>query len=409
MQVNSKKTKGIILSASAVVGAILLSVNGSAILSLDVKEQESKRATLKDKSEQLKKDLSVAKKNVTEEAKNKNTLNDKIKSLEEEIDNSNIYISELEKKIENLEGHILEIEKDIDQKTELLKDALVSIYKAGDTSALDIVLGAKSFDDLFEKADIVKSVSNQVKELINDLTTRSNELEDQKKSIENMKQYQEEEKAKLENKRLELQELLDQSEKLLAEYQESEQIAKKHIDENDAQIKAIDAAIDRYYQEQKRKEEEMRKKQQQSDSSKSVAPVSNVVHKGSFSWPVPGFSRISSDFFDRVNRRSQHCAIDIAGPGIYGASIVAAGDGVIIGASSQDRGGYGKYVFIDHGNGKSTRYGHMSTVNVAVGQRVSRGQVIGHVGNTGFSTGPHLHFEVRNNGVRENPLSYVSP
>ncbi len=409
MQVNSKKTKRIVLAASAALGAILLSVNGSATLSLNVKEQESKRETLKDKSEQLKKDLSLAQKNVTEEAKNKNTLNEKIKSVEEEIDNSNIYISELEKKIKDLEDHILEIEKDIDEKTELLKEALVSIYKAGDTSALDIVLGAKNFEDLFEKADIVKSVSNKVKELMNELHARSEELEEQKKNIENMKQHQEEEKMKLESKRLELQDLLDQSEKLLEEYQESEQTAKKHIDENDAQIKAIDAAIDRYYQEQRRKEEEMRKKQQQSNSSESVAPVSNVVHKGSFSWPVPGFSRISSDFFDCVGRRSQHCAIDIAGFGIYGASIVAAGDGVIIGASNQDRGGYGKYVFIDHGNGKSTRYGHMSTVNVTVGQRVSRGQVIGHVGNTGFSTGPHLHFEVRNNRIRENPLNYVKP
>ena len=122
---------------------------------------------------------------------------------------------------------------------------------------------------------------------------------------------------------------------------------------------------------------------------------------------------ISSGFSDTQNRSHVHGAIDIAGRGIYGANIVASAAGKVIMVNSvvnsqgQGGGGYGKFVVIDHGNGISTLYGHMSGVAVSKGQSVSQGQVIGNVGSTGFSTGPHLHFEYRVNGVRRNPLEIV--
>ena len=72
-------------------------------------------------------------------------------------------------------------------------------------------------------------------------------------------------------------------------------------------------------------------------------------------------------------------------------------------------GGYGRFISIDHGSGMSTAYGHMSALAVTVGQQVSRGQVIGYVGSSGYSTGPHLHFEVRENGQTENPLQFAIP
>ena len=194
--------------------------------------------------------------------------------------------------------------------------------------------------------------------------------------------------------------------------------------ETDAQIKRIDSAIERYYEEQRRKEEELKKQGNAQNNNntnnnnnntitQTVQKASEAVNEGEFVWPVPGFSIISSGYTDCVNRRSAHGAIDIAGSGIYGANIVASGAGVVrmanscVDAYGQGGGGYGKFVWIDHGNGKSTLYGHMSTVNVSIGQRVSRGQVIGNVGNTGHSTGPHLHFEFRLDGKRVNPLNYV--
>ena len=153
----------------------------------------------------------------------------------------------------------------------------------------------------------------------------------------------------------------------------------------------------------------MRKKQNAKNGqiAKPVQDTSKVVNQGGFIWPVPGYNHISSDFYDSVGRRAMHGAIDIAGSGIYGAKVVASGAGTVIRVQYSNKG-YGNNVLIDHGNGISTQYSHLSGIAVSNGQKVSRGQVIGQVGSTGFSTGPHLDFTVRLNGVKQNPLSYVS-
>jgi len=134
-------------------------------------------------------------------------------------------------------------------------------------------------------------------------------------------------------------------------------------------------------------------------------------YHGSMAWPVPGFHTITSPFGWRMHpilhRRIFHAGIDISGPGIDGAAIIAAGAGTVIHAGPL--GGYGNAVMIDHGNGVVTVYGHQRSggIRVSVGQHVSKGQRIGTVGSTGMSTGPHCHFEVRVNGTAVNPLNYL--
>lgn len=138
---------------------------------------------------------------------------------------------------------------------------------------------------------------------------------------------------------------------------------------------------------------------------------------GSLSWPVPGHYVISSPYASRWG--SFHGAIDISDGNTMGATITAADSGTVILAVSgcthnygKDSscgcgGGFGNYIMIDHGNGMTTLYGHCSTVNVSVGQSVSRGEAIGTAGSTGWSTGAHLHFEVRLNGERVDPENYL--
>ena len=116
-------------------------------------------------------------------------------------------------------------------------------------------------------------------------------------------------------------------------------------------------------------------------------------------WPVHG--PITSEFGSRWG--GFHPGLDIA-PG-YGTPIAAAGDGVVLYAGYSS-GGYGNYVVIDHGDGLATAYGHQSRIAVSQGQIVTQGQIIGYVGSTGYSTGPHLHFEVRVDGFAQNPRAY---
>ena len=126
---------------------------------------------------------------------------------------------------------------------------------------------------------------------------------------------------------------------------------------------------------------------------------------GSFIWPVPHTHNITSYMEWRWGR--MHNGIDIAGGDDYGQPIVAA-DGGIVTFAGNDGGGYGNYVMIDHGNGYMTVYGHASEICCSTGQYVGQGETIALIGSTGFSTGPHLHFEVRLNGEYQDPLNYVS-
>lgn len=145
--------------------------------------------------------------------------------------------------------------------------------------------------------------------------------------------------------------------------------------------------------------------EESSSSASSNTSTSSSYGSGSFSWPVPYTHNITSPFGWRWGRL--HGGIDIAAGGVYGQSIVAADSGTVILAGNQGDG-YGNYVIIDHGNGYKTLYGHMSSVAAYTGQQVSQGEVIGYVGSTGNSTGPHLHFEIRVNDVQTDPLGYVS-
>jgi murein DD-endopeptidase MepM/ murein hydrolase activator NlpD len=143
-------------------------------------------------------------------------------------------------------------------------------------------------------------------------------------------------------------------------------------------------------------------------SERQVEQPLLITGSGILCWPVPSCTTITSDYGDRFHPIDKvykmHYGIDIGGS--YGAEIVAADSGTV--TTSTNSGGYGNYVVINHGNGMTTLYAHMSSRAVSSGNVVSRGQVIGYIGSTGASTGPHLHFEVSVNGSRTDPKPYFS-
>ena len=122
-------------------------------------------------------------------------------------------------------------------------------------------------------------------------------------------------------------------------------------------------------------------------------------------WPVRGW--ITSDFGARLDpytaERVVHSGLDIAGP--HGKEVVAPSDGTVVFAGLE--GGYGNVLVIDHGYGIKTRFGHLSAISVKAGEHVKRGDLIANIGNTGRSTGPHLHYEVRVNGIAQNPRKFI--
>ena len=129
---------------------------------------------------------------------------------------------------------------------------------------------------------------------------------------------------------------------------------------------------------------------------------------GIMAWPVPGYTRITSNYGMRTHPITGvyklHTGVDIGAP--MGANFIAVTDGIVV--KAEYNSAYGKMVVIDHGGGISTLYAHGSEILVEVGQTVKRGESVLKVGSTGYSTGPHAHFEVRINGVVTNPIEYIT-
>lgn len=163
------------------------------------------------------------------------------------------------------------------------------------------------------------------------------------------------------------------------------------------------AVINKYAADEARIDAEIKKMAE--ELKKQNTPPSAT---GSYMWPLPASKGISSGFGMRkislYGYEKFHAGIDV--PASIGKSILAADGGTVI-VSAYD-GGYGNYVMINHGNGRVTLYAHMSSRAVDVGANVNKGQVVGFVGSTGNSTGPHLHFEVRVNGSATDPCNYFT-
>ena len=165
------------------------------------------------------------------------------------------------------------------------------------------------------------------------------------------------------------------------------------------------AALQEKYKKELAAEETAKKEAAKAAKKKSESGTTSVSKSG-WTWPVPSSSRISSNYGYRYifGARQFHAGIDI--PAAMGNKIVAAKSGVVLKCSSSKN--EGNYVTIDHGGGIISKYKHLSKYGCKAGQRVSAGQVIGYIGSTGRSTGPHLHFEIIINGKTVNPLKYVS-
>ena len=167
----------------------------------------------------------------------------------------------------------------------------------------------------------------------------------------------------------------------------------------EANLSALPGKLESLQTEASRQEQSLHELQEYFDDQQSLLVSTPSI------WPTRGW--VTSDFGARIDpytaERKMHEGLDIATP--VGQPVYAPSDGTVVFAGTG--GGYGKVLVIDHGYGVKTRYGHLSETFVRIGERVARGQKVAAVGNTGRSTGPHLHYEVRVNGIPENPRKFI--
>lgn len=403
-----KKVISLLIIAAMLVGGVMT----SAATSID--ELEARQAELEAEYNEYQTKLDESNAAVAEQQEYVDALVGKVQNVNEEIALIREKIAALEEEIDEKQAQIDEKNAEIAENMDTLRRRLKSIYISGDVSSLEIILGAKDFTDFVDKLQLVEYVSNHDEELINEIQDQLDVIADEKAALQADKDKQEAEQVDLEAKQAELNTLLEENKETLANLQAASDEALQQLQLSEDELSGLSEEIQEYYRAQR---EAAAAASSGSSTTPSNAGVSiDVPTNGGYVWPCPGFYYLSSSY-EEWRGASNHGAIDIAGGGIMGAIVVAASSGTVISTcttcthnwgkyySCGCGGGYGNYVWIDHGNGKETIYGHLTSLCVSTGQYVSAGQVIGYVGSTGYSTGPHLHFECRYNGVRYNPMS----
>ena len=320
-------------------------------------------------------------------------VSERLRQIQEELRVATAEYKEVKGQLDSVEDKISDntellekTEADLKVKNKKLQQRVRDIYINGQMSYVDVLFGAKDFADLMTRMDVLKRIIKHDYDLIMKVK---------------------EEKATVENTRAQLEKDKAEAEVLVADAQAKK--AKVEDKESEPQV-LLDQAIydrdtsERMYEEIMAASQEvanMIRRSQMSSAGYSGAPAG----AGGMIWPISG--PITSEFGWRTHpifgTARFHSGLDIGGD--YGMPIYAAASGTVIYAGWIS--GYGNAVIIDHGGGVTTLYGHNDSLNVSEGENVAQGQVIAMCGSTGNSTGPHCHFEVRENGEPVSPYGYL--
>ena len=363
----------------------------SFMLAISILTSTTMAVTTKDKLDQTQSEIKGIQSQKNEnKAEQKNLLNE-LDNIGSTINTTERQISKVENEIKELEESIVITEENIkfsqeqyDEKYELRKNRVVAYYKNGSISLQDIVDKAQSSTERLVMQRIVNEITEYDMALMEELEEEKQQLEAQK--------------IKLEEDSIRCANLKDELEVKLAELNDTKEIRTQYLSKLEKDLNALNQAEDELNAEAKRLQKELEEQAKKSANTPYVG--------GKMVWPLPGHYVITSSFGNRLHPVLKvyklHTGVDIAGAGCNGDPVVAAAAGTVIKATYSKA--YGNYIIIDHGGGITTLYAHSSKLLVKAGDKVSAGQEIMKVGTTGYSTGPHLHFEVRENGTYVDPI-----
>ena len=331
---------------------------------------KSDKDALQDKINNAKSELKNIQNSQRDAKSELENLTIQVMDAENELDSLKAELSELESSIETKESEITEKQAEIKRKEKLLQERIVALYEAGDSTYLDVLLGSDSLLDFLSKYEIVQQIVDADTALITD-------LDNDKKSLEN-------EKAELETSKAKVKELKDQQEIKSNELKILKKNKQSEVDKLSDEEKSKQSEIDKYNTAM---EEVNRQLSEIGKDAQERLDRDGVKFDGSFIWPCNN-KYVTSRMKWRWGR--WHKGIDI---GARYENVYASASGYAYNATNP--GGYGTYIMIFHGDGYATLYGHLNSSHIRNGQYVSQGQVIATSGNSGGSTGAHLHFEIR--------------
>lgn len=404
-----------------IIMTLLLQTNLTVVIAVDeTTELKDEKNQNNKQINEAKNDLQDVQKEKSETVKQVEQLSSQILDYESQIGVLDSQISQLNTKIQEAEKKLEQAQEDYTKQEELLEARLVATYEAGETSYLDFILSSKSITDLISNYYLVTEIATNDTELLEKIQKQKEEIEVAKKTLEGSKQELAVSKNNKESVTTQLQTAKKEKNQQVAKLSEDEQKLQQRIEELQKANKSIDSKI---RAAQAKIEEARRKQQLQQQNTDKAGNTSSVgggkapsvgggsVSSAGFIYPVPpGYTKITTGI--NYANGSYHGAVDFGSGGINGQPIYAVADGYVV-TSERLNGSYGNYIIIAHYNGLYTLYAHGQdgSRTVLAGQTVTKGQQIMRVGSTGNSSGPHLHFEVRQSpglySNRVNPTSYL--
>lgn len=332
--------------------------------------------------------LEIVEEELTKNLTQVQEIDSKIQVSEEEVSKLNNEIEELNKNINQNQQELQKRQKQYDEVKQRADKALLAMYEGGDVQYIDVLLGSNS---------IFEFISNYflIEELFSHNVSLVQEADIKKKEIEEIVNILDEKKEEITAKKKEKQ----RNSQILENTKTARQYYMSKLSEEEKQIQS---EIDEYRSQMTEIETEIRR------LSTSASFGEDYIGEEMI-WPVPGYTRITSQYGMRIHPitgvYSSHSGTDVGAP--LGTDFIAMATGVVTKAGYNKY--YGNMVIIDHGGGVQTLYAHGSEIIVQLGDLVAQGTPVLKVGSTGYSTGPHAHFEIRINGKTVNPLDYVIP
>ncbi len=390
MKVISNKIVAIIVSLIIALTGLTYFASPQKLFPQSIEDELSE---VKKEREQTKKKIDEAKANEKRYTNEVSQVENQLLTALSELGDLNDQLSDAKSKVDQAtikivlkEEEIKVIESELGQNLQILSDRVVYTYKKGVNHILELLLDVSTFIEFNSNLKLVNIFTQQGNDNVQQIKEKRDAVLSMKKVIIELREMQKDHQEQIaglvsqaENKTEEIEDLYGEKKYLLSK------------------TKADKAALIKMEEELAEKEEELKRIL---ESYRYGIPPS-----GKLVWPAAGpfISGFGYRTHPILGTKRFHAGIDIGAP--YGTAVKAAAGGEVIQAGYF--GGYGYSIMIYHGGGYATWYAHLSSINVSLGQMVERGSVIGRVGSTGWSTGPHLHFEIRINGVPQNPMGYL--
>lgn len=376
--------------AVLMIGSILVSAlsASAAVTQSTVNGLKDKLSSLTDKKKQAKQELAALQSRKSSILEEIGKLDAAIEAAEAELEVQEELIAQLDGLIVIKEAELAESQRKEAEQYDKLKDRVRFMHENGSMSYLSILLSSDDFSDFLSRYEIVSQISKYDKKLFEELKALKEQIAEQKASLEADRADAVKVKASMEANKQELEATYNDRNAQMKQIEAAEGDAK-------AQYLEIEAEEDRLSEEIKKAVNELAKSQ-----------ASATYVGGSFMWPLPAANNVVTCKYGMRTHPitgvyKLHTGVDLRASS--GTKIYAANSGTVTTAAYSTA--YGYYVVINHGGGVATLYAHMSKMAVSRGQKVSQGAVIGYVGSTGYSTGPHLHFEIIKNGNYVDPIS----